>query len=104
MSYNGWKNYETWLVKMEFVGDCELDVFDDVDFLFGEIEEEDRLDRVASILEGQFEEFFHANVDNSLLLTLLQKAGEEVDWTEIAGHLIDDWIQEHPESLWHVTG
>ena len=103
MSYNGWKNYETWIVNMEFVGDCELDVFLDPSDLFSEVEEDDRVSHVSNILEDQFEEHIYANVGNSLLLTLLRAASDEVDWDEIAQHLVDNWVQEHPESLVEIS-
>ena len=100
MSYNGWTNYVTWLVKLEYFGDCELDTFVDVDQLFDvdSVDPDDRVGMVSSSLYDIFSDFIEEN-SSGMARDLAKLAVDDVNFDEIAEHMIDDWVAEHPESL-----
>jgi hypothetical protein len=100
MSYNGWTNYATWLVKLEYFGDCDLDTFVDTENLF-DVDSTDPDDRVGIVSSGLYTIFTDYIEENSsgLAQTLAKSAVDDVNFDEIAEHMIDDWVTEHPESL-----
>lgn len=74
-SYNGWSNYETWLVSLWF-GDVFADLANE-DSAGGEVFEEFVLDMLES--EGHLPETgFAADIMNAAL--------RKVDWRELAEH------------------
>jgi hypothetical protein len=74
--YNGWTNYETWLVNMWF-GDCFTEFQNDGDDTSAESLESFVLDMLAS--EGTLPETgFAADIMNAAL--------REVDWDDLASH------------------
>lgn len=88
-TYNGWKNYETWRVNMEFMDgmtpedfgydkhELDTDDYASVEKLAGTLEEQ-----VTLILEAQAEGF---------ALDLAHSFLARVDWEEIAQHMIYDY-------------
>lgn len=70
MTYNGWKNYETWRVNLEMF-DC--------------YEPEEKVD--ADWVENEINEFVENNCDNIILQGWISGFIEEVDYQEIADAL-----------------
>lgn len=95
MNYNGWSNYETWRTNLEL---CEgLDIRD-----FGfitAIAHDERDAAVSDLAEALYEmadetvaqeaRGWSADIARSFLA--------QVDWNEIAEHLVDDYITENPQ-------
>lgn len=85
MSYNGWSNYETWRVNLEMVDGMTLEDFgfDGSDTVYAKHLGEMVQSFCEDIVEQQAE-----GLALNLALSFLSK----VDWTEIAEHLIDNYI------------
>lgn len=106
--YNGWANYETWRVNLEYFDGDDFERFEDyVQELYEEYEppcwapletpQEDR-DRHARIELGQIlmdevEEWISSQMPEEGCAAIargwLQAFVADVRWTEIAGHAID---------------
>jgi hypothetical protein len=93
--YNGWANYETWLLNQHLTNDYK-NMFNLVEKAKYE-EKEKLLDeyqtvaiRLANLLKERMED--ELDYQNSLLITdLLQAALADVDWQEIAESFLMDW-------------
>lgn len=88
--YNGWANYETWLVNIWLTNDSgsvdyweevARDLWDEEDPHKSERELADRLKE--EIMESQPEL-------SGLFADMLSAAFSEVDWDELASHYIED--------------
>lgn len=101
-TYNGWTNYETWNVKLwmdndegsyRYWQDAAQDVYDEAEaddtFTRNERATLDLSDR----LKSEFEESA-PDLGASCWSDLLTAALSEVNWHEIAEHLIDDVSDE----------
>jgi hypothetical protein len=90
MTYNGWKNRETWLI-----GVWEL-----TDYLAESIPARvDNTQEAAELLEAAFGEWFYATYPQAqepgLLADML--AISAIDWREIAEHILSDRKDEAEE-------
>ena len=85
--YNGWANYETWLVDMEM-----LDGMTCEEFGLRPVSEDER-DRDIRQLEESIEAYVVELVDldsKGFALDLALSFLNKVDWQEIAEHMLDD--------------
>jgi len=81
--YNGWKNYETWLVNVWFSDNYNeyfLERFRD-----GELLEPVTWDMVRSYVEDWVDN--DINTENGFIVDLVNGAMREVDWRELASHV-----------------
>lgn len=85
-TYNGWTNYETWRVNLEIfdgydgASDNDLDAYD-----LGQSLREMAEEIVASQAEGLAQDYALAFLD-------------DVNWREIAQHMIEDYRTEEAEA------
>lgn len=96
-TYNGWTNYETWRVHLE-IFDCmsaaDFDGADDADPDIYEISQQ---------LKDYAEElvFLDCRLDerrpSSLMEDYARAFLQNVNWREIAQHMVDDYIAENQE-------
>lgn len=97
--YNGWTNYETWLVKLWM--DNDQGSYEHYKELTREIQSGDNTNRflpdrdmtVYNLAKAISHEFYDANPigdDASVWNDLMSAALSEVNWQEIAQSLIDD--------------
>lgn len=95
MSYNGWKNYETWAVSMWVIDDEYLDAMkaDVLTDLEGEVDRSLIVSAMANHLKDfieQLPEVETVTEQATLAADLLGAALSEVDWYEIA----ESYMQE----------
>lgn len=94
MSYNGWSNYETWRVNLEMVDGMSLDdflEFHDKDSVF----DANQVQYLADLIRDYCEDLVEQQVDGlspRLGVDIVMSFLGMVDWTEIATHLIDNYI------------
>ena len=94
--YNGWANYETWLVNVWIDNDFGSDYWHEV---ATELYEHDDPDKSRRLLADQMENEIgeHTPELKGLYADMLNAAFSEVDWDEIAGHYIDDVASTKPK-------
>jgi hypothetical protein len=95
-TYNGWSNYATWRINLEiFDGmDLDLDAYMGEESKFDAHDLKDELQRIAEeiIFEGMgYDERRPSNLMEDYARTFLQ----DVNYYEIATHLINDYIAEN---------
>ena len=102
-TYNGWSNYATWRINLEVFDGLELEEFDGID---------DKVDpdliclhTLAEALQERAEHYiFECNghrYDERAPSTLMEDYAraflQEVNYYEIAEHLVQDYIAENQE-------
>lgn len=92
-TYNGWTNFETWRVNLEF-GISDM-VPEDVGVW--NVTEDTRDDDINAVANGLEEMVFELVESESkgFALDLAKDFLSRVDWTEIAEHMVDDFITEN---------
>lgn len=109
--YNGWTNYETWNVKLwmdndegsyRHYGALAQEVYDDSEADKNFTREERATLTLSDRLKDEYEESMQTWLDEShraasVWADLLGAALSEVNWHEIAEHLIDDVDKEEAE-------
>lgn len=106
--YNGWFNYETWLVKLWMDNEqgsynyyCELaqQAYDDAEADASFTREERAALNLSDLLKDNYEEAAQdllegAKQTASIWADLLGAALSEVNWHEIASHMIEDDVDK----------
>lgn len=85
-TYNGWANYETWRVNLEMVDGL---TFEDLGFTQRDLDREDITETVGQALEMYVCEIVEADA-KGFALDLAHSFLAQVDWEEIAEHLVAD--------------
>ena len=84
-TYNGWKNYETWVYNLHLTNEQ-----DPLRYYFEQLSSMD-VYTLGQYLKKELEDVI-ADKDLSYLLSdLLMAAASEIDFREIAKHLLDDY-------------
>jgi len=88
--YNGWTNYETWLVKLWMDNDQGTREFfqEQAEQVFKHHDEDDRESRLAELIQESHEESLPKL--EGFAADLMNTALSEVNWHEIAASLLDD--------------
>jgi len=90
--YNGWTNYETWLVNLWF-SDSYNEYFLE-QFREGELLEKVNHDQLRDyVVEGFLDE---QTPENGLVTDLVNNAMSQVNWRELAEH-VEDLLQQEME-------
>ncbi len=90
--YNGWTNYETWLVNLWF--DNDQGTYEMIrDFA---IEEAESIRQIENYIENMIEES-SPTLENGLYCDLMTAAISEVNFYEIAEHVWEDTKEERTE-------
>lgn len=87
--YNGWSNYETWRVNLEF-----CDGLDITDFGLDLDDRDTAIDTLADTLKENAYETVEMDA-KGWALDLAQSFLYHVDWKEIAEHMVDDYLAEN---------
>ena len=88
-TYNGWTNYATWRVNLELIDDIQ-----DKETFFG-ISEYTEAYELAKYIEQYVEECLSNDMPNELTLSYAMAFIAEVNWYEIAQHLIEEVTYEN---------
>jgi len=87
--YNGWTNYETWRIQLEVIDGMTLEDFGfDIRNMDNEAYSDN--ERLAENVEQYVDEIVLGNVPNCIARDLAESFLGNVDWFEIAEHLIAD--------------
>jgi len=92
--YNGWKNYETWLVGLWFsdsYNEYFLEQFRDGD-LTQTVTGDDVREYVQDYVDNDI------NTENGFISDLVNGAMREVDWRELANH-VEDLLKYEMENV-----
>ena len=83
--YNGWTNYATWRVNLE--------MFDGFDFreVFTDANNEFDVSELVENLKGYADELLTVNGESGIAVDYARAFLSDVNWYEIAEHLLDDW-------------
>lgn len=101
-TYNGWTNYETWLVNIHF--EC-FEFTDEIDEgMFDDLSRDEVKDWIANYIQECVEEVTYSKFevgesDNLFLMDCVQSTLGEVDWDDIADHYLDDVMKAQQERL-----
>lgn len=96
-SYNGWTNYATWRINLEIFDGVDAQDFDGVDVADPNIYE------ISLQLKDYAEEiiFSDCRYDERRPSNLMEDYARaflaDVDWYEIAQHMVNDYILENQE-------
>lgn len=90
-TYNGWRNYATWRVNLEILADY-ADAYED------EIGQYADVGRLADVLDEYVDEVLTAQADEGLVVDYARSFVSDVDFYEIAEHMIDDWKSNNPDA------
>lgn len=87
--YNGWTNYETWRIQLEVIDGMTLE---DFGFELRDVDTDEVADaeRLAGIVADMVREVVLRDVPEGLALDLALSFINQVDFMEIAEHLIAD--------------
>jgi hypothetical protein len=88
-TYNGWKNYETWVYNLHLTneGDVMRDYFEQLSSM--------NAYDLGQYLKDELDEQISERNLPSLLCDLLMSASSEIDFREIAEHLLNDYNNEN---------
>jgi hypothetical protein len=91
-TYNGWTNYATWRINLEIFDGISLDDFDGI---------EDKVDpnlvcayTLGEALKERAEYYIECSSDNGLARDYALAFLSDVNWHEIAEHMIEDAKEE----------
>ena len=104
-TYNGWSNYATWRVNLEVFDNISLSDFDGVidkfteDFEGNEVEHTLILDawQIAPMLAERAEYYVELSSEQGLARDYALAFLSDVNYIEIAEHMIEDYKREHEE-------
>lgn len=106
-TYNGWTNYQTWVINLWLTNDSSSDEYlreqahECLDLHDGD--KDGAVQALANAIEAQHEELSPTGSIDGPFADLLNHALGMVDWREIAQHVIDDeydsWRENNLEEI-----
>jgi hypothetical protein len=80
-TYNGWTNYATWRINLEYdLSNFYIDIYD-----LGDIPED--IDDIIYNIKEHVEEHLSSNCNNDTTLSYAMAFIDDVNWYEIATHI-----------------
>ena len=92
-TYNGWTNYETWCVKLEIFDNIPINEFDGVD------DAEPNIYDISQHLKNLAEYYVECECPQggSFARDYALAFLSDVNWYEIADHMVKEYIEENQE-------
>lgn len=91
--YNGWTNWETWIINLWMDNDQELyDQYGSIAHAEASKNERSATYRLSKALQEQFDEWIPEI--KGPYKDLLDGAIREINWHEIARHMLDQWKEK----------
>ena len=97
VEYNGWTNYETWLLNLHMTNEQGGTDFV-MEFLDERTELKPHFIYLARFLQGTYEDLVpYDQASNLFWRALINSALSEVNWMEIARHRVEEWEEMQDE-------
>ena len=90
-TYNGWTNYATWRVNLEIFDNIPIQDFDGADCAEPDIYE------ISLALKERAEYYIECTSQEGFARDYALAFLSDVNWYEIAKHMVDDYIAENQE-------
>jgi hypothetical protein len=90
--YNGWTNYATWRINLEIFDDVDVDYWADY---IEDTRGERHAYELGQHLESYVDDILVCECDNSLVTSYAQAFINDVNWREIAEHIIDYYYENY---------
>ena len=90
-TYNGWTNYATWRVNLEIFDNIPIQDFDGVDCA------EPDLYEISLALKERAEYYIECTSQEGFARDYALAFLSDVNWYEIAKHMVDDYIAENQD-------
>jgi hypothetical protein len=90
-SYNGWANYATWRVQLEIFDNISAGDFNGMD------DEEPDAYQLAQDMQERAEYYIECSSEAGLARDYAMAFLSDVNWRELAEHMIEDYIAENQE-------
>lgn len=91
--YNGWSNYETWRINLEFASDYCDTLARDIEA--GYAERFDSVADLATALDDALDNLIDDYAGNGFAANLARSFASNVNWQEIAEHYTDELTREN---------
>ena len=89
--YQGWTNYATWRVKLEMFDNFPINEFDDFDDANPDIY------KLSQSLKDLAEYYIECSSEEGFARDYALAFLSDVNWREIAEHMVDDHVAENQE-------
>jgi hypothetical protein len=94
-TYNGWTNYETWRVNLEIFDDMTASDFDGADD--AEVDIYDFSMQLKDYAEEIIFQQVPINQPSTLMEDYARAFLQDVNWYQIAEHMVNDYIAENQD-------
>ena len=86
-TYNGWSNYATWRVQLEMFDNISAGDFNDMDDAY----------QLAQDMQERAEYYIECSSEAGFARDYAMAFLSDVDWRELAEHMIANYIEENQE-------
>ena len=96
--YNGWTNYETWVANLWLDQDSGYWHEHAQDIAVQKDHDKDEATyEMARVMESYYDEF--APATEGMYADLLSASMSRINWYEIAGHYVDEVLEDRPDEI-----
>ena len=81
ISYNGWSNYATWRINLEYGFNDDMELYEGLD---------NELEPTVDFIQNMVEDHLECNCENETTLSYANAFIDDVDWYEIAIDIMEN--------------